>query len=349
VGEQGMIDIDGSQGEGGGQVLRTSLGLSMVTGKPFRIRNVRAGRKKPGLLRQHLTAATAAARICSARIVGAELGSKDLVFEPGPVTPGKYHFAVGTAGSATLVLQAVLPALLRAGGPTALALEGGTHNPFAPPYPFLALSYLPVLNRMGARVNAELLRPGFYPAGGGKLAVRVEPVNELQPLRLDERGAVRSIRATILIAHLPANSIGPRERAVLLRELDLREHAVEIKPCDTSAGPGNVVYVTVECENMTAVFSAFGARGRSSESVAGDAAAQVRAYLESGVPVDEHLADQLLIPMALAGAGGFTTVAPSSHTQTNIRVIEQFLDVGFGLCEIRDGAYRIELGTTPKD
>lgn len=328
-----MITIDGSQGEGGGQVLRTSLGLSMVTGKPFRIRNIRARRKKPGLLRQHLTAVNAAARICNARVEGAELGSKEVVFEPGPITAGTYHFAVGTAGSATLVLQAVLPGLLFADGPSRLTLEGGTHNPFAPPYPFLEQSFLPVLRRIGATIGTELQRPGFFPAGGGRFTVNMEPVTALQPLSLNERGPVTHIRATILVAHLPANKIGPRERKVLIDRLNIPESAVEIVNCEDCAGPGNVIYVTVECEHVAAVFTAFGERDRSSESVAGDVAAQVQAYLDSGAPVEEHLADQLLIPIALAGGGAFTTVAPSSHTHTNIDVIEQFLDVRFQIRE----------------
>jgi RNA 3'-terminal phosphate cyclase (ATP) len=165
----------------------------------------------------------------------------------------------------------------------------------------------------------------------------------LQPLSLAERGGVRSIRATVLIAHLPANTIGPRERAILVRELGIDDNDVDIVTCEDSAGPGNVVYVTVECENVTAVFTAFGERDRSSESVAGDVVKQVRVYLDAGVPVEEHLADQLLIPMALAGRGGCSTVAPSSHTETNIHVIERFLDVHFRVSTLRDGAHRIEV------
>src|SRR5688572_16449750 len=183
-----LITIDGSMGEGGGQVLRTSLALSLVTGKPFRIEKIRAGREKPGLLRQHLTAVNAAAAVGGAHVEGAALGSRELDFRPGPAKPGEYRFAVGTAGSATLVLQAVLPALLTARGASTLVLEGGTHNPFAPPFDFLDKAFLPLLRRMGARVEVALERPGFYPAGGGRFQVRVEPVERLERLDLPSRG-----------------------------------------------------------------------------------------------------------------------------------------------------------------
>src|SRR5512133_1574470 len=181
-----MITIDGSMGEGGGQVLRTSLGLSLVTGQPFRIDNIRAGRPRPGLMRQHLAAVRAAAQISSAKVAGDEIGSRGLSFEPGPVRPGDYAFAIGTAGSATLVLQTVLPALMTASGPSRLKLQGGTHNPWAPPFDFLAKALLPLLGRMGPTIAAELIRPGFYPAGGGEFVVTIQPTPRLGPLELVE-------------------------------------------------------------------------------------------------------------------------------------------------------------------
>src|SRR5262245_60443308 len=174
-----MEVIDGSQGEGGGQILRTALALSLVTGAPFRVEKIRAGRQKPGLLRQHLTAVTAAVEIGGAAVEGATLGSRELSFRPGSVRPGAYRFAVGTAGSAALVLQTVLPALLTATGPSTVVVEGGTHNPHAPPFDFLALAFLPLLARMGARAQATLDRPGFYPAGGGQLTVEITPAPAL--------------------------------------------------------------------------------------------------------------------------------------------------------------------------
>jgi RNA 3'-terminal phosphate cyclase (ATP) len=205
-----LITIDGSMGEGGGQVLRTSLALSLVTGKPFRIERIRAGREKPGLLRQHLTAVNAAAAVGGADVDGAALGSRELGFRPGAVRPGEHRFAVGTAGSATLVLQAVLPALLGARGSSSLVLEGGTHNPFAPPFDFLAKAFLPLLARMGAKVEARLERPGFYPAGGGRFHVAIEPVERLQRLDLPSRGEPKRRLARAMVSNLHRN-IADRE------------------------------------------------------------------------------------------------------------------------------------------
>ena len=183
-----MITIDGSQGEGGGQILRTSLALSLVTGQPFRMERIRAKRQKPGLLKQHLTAVEAAKTVGCAEVEGAALSSQTLEFRPGPVTPGNYRFAVGTAGSATLVLQTVLPALLTASGHSTLTLEGGTHNPMAPPFDFLEKCFMPLIHRMGPSVELELRRPGFFPAGGGRFHARIEPAKKLSRLDLPERG-----------------------------------------------------------------------------------------------------------------------------------------------------------------
>src|SRR5947207_15592691 len=168
-----MITIDGSQGEGGGQILRTSLALSLVTGQPFCMERIRVRRQKPGLLRQHLTAVEAAKTVGCAEVEGAEMNSQTLEFRPGPVTPGNYRFAVGTAGSATLVLQTVLPSLLTASGKSTLTLEGGTHNPLAPPFDFLVGSFMPLIRRMGATVELDLKAPGFFPAGGGRFHARI--------------------------------------------------------------------------------------------------------------------------------------------------------------------------------
>ena len=201
-----MILIDGSEGEGGGQILRTSLALSLVTGQPFRLENIRAGRQKPGLLRQHLTAVEAATTVGAAEVIGAALGSKTLEFRPGAVTPGNYRFAVGTAGSATLVLQTVLPPLLTANAISTLTLEGGTHNPFAPPFDFLARCFAPLIQRMGPTIELELRRPGFFPAGGGKFHARIEPVKRLARFDLLERGPLRQHRARVIISKIPTHA-----------------------------------------------------------------------------------------------------------------------------------------------
>src|SRR5262245_47184416 len=207
------VTIDGSEGEGGGQMLRTALTLSLVTGKPFRIERIRAGREKPGLLRQHLTVIRAAAQIGRADVSGAELGSPVLSFAPSALRAGDYDLAVGTAGSTTLVFQALLPALLSASGPSRLTIEGGTHNPSAPPFEFLAQTFLPVLRRMGASVDARLERHGFYPAGGGRITFEIEPCRALGSLTMIERGSMR-VRACAVVSNLP-ESIGAREMTVV--------------------------------------------------------------------------------------------------------------------------------------
>jgi len=321
-----MLTIDGSAGEGGGQILRTALALSLVTGKAFRIERVRAGRKRPGLLHQHLAAVRAAAQIGQAQVEGAALGSGALTFAPGQVTPGNYHFAIGTAGSATLVLQTVLPALLTACGPSTLLLEGGTHNPAAPPFDFLQLAFLPLLNRMGAQVSAVLHRHGFFPAGGGKMEVSVQPAARLTRFELLERGPITHRRARVLLAGLPRH-IAEREIAVLRRRLDWPEECCALELLDQRCGPGNAVIIELGSEQLTEVFTAFGERGVRAETVAETAAAQAARYLAAGVPVGEHLADQLLLPLALAGAGAFKTLPLSSHALTNIETLRSFLDI----------------------
>jgi RNA 3'-terminal phosphate cyclase (ATP) len=323
-----MITIDGSQGEGGGQVLRTSLALSLVTGRPFRIDRIRAGRKNPGLLRQHLTAVNAAAAVAHAKVAGATLRSTELTFEPGEVRPGDSHFAVGTAGSATLVLQTVLPALLCAAGPSTLRLEGGTHNPWAPPFDFLLNSFLPLVNRMGPTVEATLVRPGFYPAGGGEFHVSITPAAKLAPIQLLERGATRRVKATARVARLPRH-IAERELRVIGNGLALADDDLIVEEIPDSRGPGNVVTIEVECENVTEVCTGFGERGVPAERVAERVLQEARRYLSAGAPVGEYLADQLLIPLALAGSGAFRTPALSPHAETNIAVIQAFLDVEF--------------------
>ena len=321
-----MLTIDGSQGEGGGQILRSALALSLVTGKPFRIENIRARRKKPGLMRQHLTAVNAAAEVGAAHVSGNTIGSREFTFAPTALRSGEYHFAVGTAGSCTLVLQTVLPALIIADGPSKILLEGGTHNPAAPPFDFLAGAFLPLLNRMGPSVTAVLERPGFYPAGGGRMRVKVTPVDKLVPLQLLQRGTVLNQTARATVARLP-RSIAERELAVVREKLAWGEDCLNVRETPDSSGPGNVLVLAVASEFITEIFTGFGELGVSAETVAGRTVKEVREYLASGVPVGRHLADQLLLPLALAGGGTFSTLSPTAHTLTNIEVLRLFLDV----------------------
>jgi RNA 3'-terminal phosphate cyclase (ATP) len=223
-----MITIDGSFGEGGGQILRTSLALSLVTGQAFRILNIRAGRSKPGLLRQHLTAVEAAAKVGDAAVDGATLGSKELVFKPGKVTPGDYRFAVGTAGSATLVLQTVLPALIIGKEASRLTLEGGTHNPHAPPYDFLERAFLPLLCKTGPQINVKLERHGFFPAGGGRFTVEITPVERLAPLDLQNRGESKGRSVRAIVSNL-SSGVANRELKVVSEKLGWPVNASTLK------------------------------------------------------------------------------------------------------------------------
>lgn len=325
-----MIVIDGRQGEGGGQILRSALALSILTQKPFRIVNIRAGRKKPGLMRQHLTAVQAAAQVSAAEVRGAEIASQELTFAPATVAPGKYYFSIGTAGSTTLVLQTVLPPLLTAAAPSTLVLEGGTHNMAAPPFDFLQKIFLPVINRMGPRVNISLQRPGFYPAGGGQFTAEIHPAAHLSPLDILERGAILSQKAVAVVANLPRH-IAERELAVIQKELRFKPSDLAVVEIETSRGPGNVVTIEIQSEHITEVFSGFGQRGVRAEEVARQAAAETRSYLNAGAPVGPHLADQLLLPFALAGGGSFITQELSEHSKTNIAVIQKFLDAGISV------------------
>ena len=319
-----MITIDGSFGEGGGQIVRSALALSMVTGKGFRIEKIRANRSKQGLLRQHLTALQAAARISHAQVEGDHLGASEFEFTPGDITPGDYAFSIGTAGSTTLVLQTVLLPLLTAGGASTLTLEGGTHNPFAPPFDFLAKAYLPLISRMGARVNATLERPGFYPAGGGAIRIAIEPAQKLEPIEILERGKLLRRRACAVIANLP-DHIAERELQVFRKRLNWPAQQIEIERIENSPGPGNIVTIELEHEHVTEVFTGFGEVRRSAESVATHAVQQCQRYLKSEAPVGEYLTDQLMLPLAVAGTGSFRATCLSRHAQTHLRLIEQFV------------------------
>lgn len=318
-----MIIIDGSEGEGGGQVVRNSCALSLVTGQPFRITNVRGGREKPGLMRQHLTAVEAACAIGGAECEGASVGSTEIAFTPGRVTPGEYRFAVGTAGSTGLVLQTVLMPLLLADAPSHLVLEGGTHNMMAPPFEFLERVFLPIINRMGPKVSARLMRHGFFPRGGGRIEVDIVP-GTLAPIDCVERGTLRSVSATALFAALPLN-IAEREIATARKLLsDWPEEAFSVRQLPEEEGPGNALMLEASFEHTAEIVTGFGKLGVSAESLAKTAAHRMAGYLSSDAFAGPYLADQLLLPFALAGGGRFTTVKPSQHARTAAEVIERF-------------------------
>jgi RNA 3'-terminal phosphate cyclase (ATP) len=318
-----MIDIDGSQGEGGGQILRSALSLSICTQQPFRITNIRANREKPGLMRQHLTAVKAAAEICDAALDGAEPGSRSLAFRPGRLRAGTYSFAIGTAGSCTLVLQTVLPPLLTASAPSRVKITGGTHNQASPPFDFLARAFLPQLTRMGAAVELELASYGFYPRGGGEIRARITPAPRLGALELVTRGALVRGYAEAYVAGLPAH-IGQRELEVIGRHLGWSLGQLQLRGLPGDVGPGNVVTITLEHANVTEVFTGFGEKGVRAEDVALGAAREASAWLAASAPVGEHLADQLLLPMALGEGGVFLACIATGHLRSNAAIVERF-------------------------
>lgn len=318
-----MLTIDGDMGEGGGQILRTALTLSLCLNRPFRITHIRARRKRPGLQPQHLVAVNAASAIGRADVHGAEHGAQEIVFEPRQLTPGDYRFDIGTAGSTSLVLQTVLPALLTAKSRSRITLIGGTHNPLAPTYEYLDYVYLPLLRRMGAKVTARLERAGFYPVGGGSITVEVQAVERLEPLTLLQRGRILRVTAYALLARLPAH-IAERELNVLKARLHLPESRLKTRLLTDTSGPGNALIMVIESEYCNEVLSAIGRRGLPAEAVAQQLADETREYLDADVPVGRHLADQLMIPLALAGAGSYRTMEPDSHARTNRDVIRIF-------------------------
>jgi RNA 3'-terminal phosphate cyclase (ATP) len=320
-----MIEIDGSEGEGGGQILRSALSLSICTDQPFRLKNIRAKREKPGLMRQHLTALLAAAAICDASVTGADVGSGEITFRPGRVKPGDYQFAIGTAGSCTLVLQTLLPPLLTASSSSTIRITGGTHNKASPPVDFLQRSYLPLVERMGPKVQLDLVRHGFYPRGGGEILAHVTPSARLSPVSLMERGVRKGGHAEAHIAGIPMH-VASRELEIVGKMLNWPAENLHIRGLSGEFGPGNALTITVEHEAITEVFTGFGEKGVSAESVAKRAVDATRNYLASEAPVGPHLADQLLLPMALAGSGEFATMPVTQHFESHVSIIGAFLD-----------------------
>lgn len=341
-----LLVIDGSEGEGGGQILRSSLALAAITGTGVRVVNVRGRRKKPGLLRQHLTAVRAVATISRGELRGDELRSSELEFRPGVIEHGEHQFSVGTAGSATLVLQTVLWPLVITPGRSRLVLEGGTHNPMAPPFDFIERVFLPRMRELGLVIEAELIQAGFYPAGGGRFEVEIEGGRIPAAFEWASRGKVLRQQARALVANLPPR-IAKRELAMVRRQLSWAREQCAVESLE-GRGPGNALCLLVEAEGGAELVTGFGDKGVAAETVAERACAELRAWLDAEVAVGEHLADQLLIPMALAAAHGqgcsaFTTTEPSLHTRTNADIIARFLPVRFAFEASGDGRTRVRI------
>ncbi len=327
-----MIDIDGTRGEGGGQILRTALAMSVITATAMRLRNIRGRRPKPGLMPQHLKAVEAAAAISGARVRGANVGSSELVFEPGAPAAGDHRFDIGTAGAATLVLQTIALPLSLAAHTSELTIIGGTHVPWSPTYDYLAQHWLAFLRQAGFRITTTLERVGFYPKGGGRLRARIEPVHGPTALRLSERGALLRIRGISMVANLD-RAIAQRQAQQARRRLAPWCEDVDIALAqERSYSPGTALLLIAQFEHSQCCYGALGARGKPAERVADEAVDALVAFLATDAAIDEHLADQLLLPLALAD--GISTLRPrriTPHLATNAEVIGLFLPVTIAL------------------
>jgi RNA 3'-terminal phosphate cyclase (ATP) len=352
------IELDGSAGEGGGQILRTALSLSAITGKGFAIDRIRANRIKPGLRPQHREAARAMAAVCEAELEGAEVGSSRLVFRPRRrPAPGEYRFDIGTAGSAPLLFQTLCWPLALAGGPSELRLRGGTHQQYSPTFHYLALVWAPAVARLGFHFSIEMLEAGFYPEGGGELTAVVRPAHPMPPADLRHRGTLGEVQAVAMVGGLPA---AVAERLAARAERGLRDIGVagEVTrlPVPARLSAGSHLLLVAAFERTRAGHGAVGDRGKPPERVAEEAVKSLETFLAGGAAVDRHLGDQLVLPAALCAAGllpppagvvpatRYSVGAVTKHLTTNAAVVRRFLDVDIAVtgAEEEEGDVRVQ-------
>jgi RNA 3'-phosphate cyclase len=323
-----MIQIDGSWGEGGGQILRSALTLSVITDKAMHISNIRARRRKPGLMAQHLKAVEAAAAVGNARVEGALPGSTALVFEPHGIHPGEYYFDIGTAGSTSLVLQSILLPLAAAQKVSCITISGGTHVPWSPCFHYLDMHWLPYLRRIGLEAELKMERAGFYPRGGGFIRASIFPAKTFSTLRLTERGKLKKIFCLSAVANLGL-SVAERQSRQALQRLSGCGGKIEAKNVSIPGlGKGTMLLILAEFECSSCCYCALGERGKRAERVADEAADAFEAFLATDGAIDEYLADQLLLPLAFAaGRSELRTNKVTQHLATNGWVIKHFLPV----------------------
>lgn len=321
-----MIQLDGAMGEGGGQVLRSALTLSALTGQPLHIERIRARRPKPGLMPQHLQAVQAAAAVCGARVTGAELRAQTLTFEPGPLRPGDYCFDVGTAGAVSLVLQTIFLPLAFAGGSSHVVLIGGTHIPRSPVFDYLQRHWLHYVKGAGYAARLELEQAGFYPQGGGRMQAHIEPAMHRKPLTLTSRGALLEITILSAVANLDLHIAERQRERARQRLADLRVPLGDSVVHIPARSPGTVLLLLARFEFSQVCYVALGARGKPAERVADEAVDQLRRFLQTGAAIDAYLGDQLLLPLAFVpGRSAFYTEAITPHLVTNAEVIKAFV------------------------
>ena len=325
-----FLKIDGSYGEGGGQILRTSLSLSVLTNQPIEIFNIRAKRKNPGLQAQHLVAVLAAKKISQAEVFGDKIGSKVLKFKPKEIKPGKYEFDIGTAGSTTLVAQTILLPLAFAKHPSEILIIGGTHNPLAPPFHYFSEIFLPMIEKLGIKAEAKLEKYGFYPKGGGRIRLFIQPIKELKPENFLEKGKLLEISGLSVVANLPIE-IAKRQKKAMLEflktSISIPEENIKVEQVK-ALSPGTFIFLKAKFENVLAGFSSLGERGKSAEKVGQEVAEQFLKYYYSYKALDPHLADQIILYLAIAKKPfAFTVSTLTNHLLTHIWLLEKFLNI----------------------
>lgn len=337
-----MIDIDGSYREGGGQILRTALSLSCLFRKPFRIFNLRKGRKKPGLMPQHLTCVRAAQLFSGAEVKGDSIGSTELIFSPGEVKGGNYVFDIGTAGSTSLVLQTLIPALIFSEGKTTITLKGGTHVPFSPSYHYLAEVFVAFMKVLGMGMHLSIEFYGFYPTGGGRVRAEIFPAKMLKPFKAVERGEILKLTGYSGVGNLPL-SIAERQKNALTEKIDSQkilpvqplpkggQGGFESYPPDIellnipTPGQGTFVFLKSKSEHSIAGFTSLGARGKKAEAVGEEAAQEFLDYYSTGAALDPHMSDQIVLYLSICKEESvFTSSRITEHLMTNLWVIQQF-------------------------
>ena len=329
-----ILEIDGDYGEGGGQILRSGLSLSAILQCPIRINNIRAGRKKPGLAPQHLTCVNAVATITNAEVIGGALGSQTLTFRPQEICGGNYTFDVAdirpSAGALSLVFQSVALPLSYAKTPSTVTLRGGTHVPWSPTVHYLREIFIPMAAKFGFEGSIRLNRWGWYPKGGGEAIATVQPITDWCGVQLGHRGKLQAIHGISAASNLPEHIINRQQNQIQKRLARLNSPVNIERVKGESIGQGTLVFLKAEFENAQAGFSALGARGKRAETIADEACQALAGFLGSNAAIDPHLADQLILPMALAkGESRFTTSRITRHLTTNIWLVQQFLPIKF--------------------